>query len=68
MMRVVLPAFVGLLLAAVSGPVAAIDVTSNPELVAELKNAATNLDRMNLLPNDADWLFDFTVCSEQCIL
>lgn len=31
----------------------------NPQLVAQLKAAATNLDRLALLPNDSDWLFDF---------
>lgn len=38
----------------------AIDVTSNPDLVAKLKMSATNLDRMKLLSKDSDWEFDFT--------
>ena len=32
----------------------------NPALVGQLKTAATQLDRLNLLPEDSDWLFDFT--------
>ena len=35
------------------------DVTSNPKLVAQLKAAGTQVDRMNLIPNDADWVFNF---------
>lgn len=38
----------------------AIDVDSNPDLVSKLRMANTNLDRMNLLPKDSDWFFDFT--------
>lgn len=41
----------------------AIDKTRDPELVAKLKAAATQLDRRTLLPNNSDWLFDFTVTS-----
>jgi len=37
----------------------AVDVTVNPALVASLKTAATQLDRLKLLPNPSDWLFDF---------
>lgn len=37
----------------------AVDKTVNPELSASLKLATTNLDRMDLLPNDKDWVFDF---------
>lgn len=33
--------------------------TVNPELVAKLKTAATQLDRLNLLPDNSDWVFDF---------
>ncbi|MCJ1229679.1 hypothetical protein MMC12_006348 [Toensbergia leucococca] len=40
--------------------VQAVDVTVNPALVGQLKTAATQLDRLNLLPEDSDWLFDFT--------
>ncbi|TKA54559.1 hypothetical protein B0A49_12773, partial [Cryomyces minteri] len=39
---------------------AAVDKTSNPDLVAKLKAAATQLDRLNLLPSNSDWLYDFT--------
>ncbi|KIW88988.1 uncharacterized protein Z519_10472 [Cladophialophora bantiana CBS 173.52] len=38
----------------------AVDVDKNADLVAKLRLANTNLDRMTLLPDDADWLFDFT--------
>lgn len=38
----------------------AIDVDTNPDLVAKLKMANTALDRAKLLPKDSDWLFDFT--------
>ena len=56
-------AFTGLsfLICAVIASVAlAIDVDANPSLVAKLRMANTNLDRMKLLPSDSDWLFDFT--------
>lgn len=33
--------------------------TTNPELVARLKMAATAKDRADLLPRNEDWLFDF---------
>jgi len=38
----------------------AIDADVNPDLVAKLRMADTNLDRMALLPSNSDWLFDFT--------
>jgi len=38
----------------------AVDVTTNPSLVDKLKLAATNYDRMQLLPKDSDWEYDFT--------
>ncbi|KAK4926932.1 hypothetical protein LTR66_000885 [Elasticomyces elasticus] len=50
----------GLLVAAFASNVAAIDVTRDPAKVAALKNAASQLDRLALLPDDSDWLFDFT--------
>ncbi|TKX24222.1 cupin-like protein 1 [Elsinoe australis] len=37
----------------------AVDKTVNPDLVAKLRSAATNLDRLALLPDDEDWTFDF---------
>jgi hypothetical protein len=58
-----LMAFMGLsfLVCGVIASVAiAIDVDADPSLVAKLRLANTNLDRMNLLPKDSDWLFDFT--------
>ncbi|GAM83510.1 hypothetical protein ANO11243_014980 [Dothideomycetidae sp. 11243] len=49
-------------LLALTIPVAqAVDKTRNPALVAQLKAAATNLDRLALLSNSADWLFDFNI-------
>lgn len=38
-----------------------VDQTRDPGLVAKLKTAATANDRRTLLPNDSDWLYDFTV-------
>ena len=61
-------AFTGLsfLVCAVIASVAlAIDVDTNPSLVAKLRMANTALDRLNLLPDDSDWLFDFTK-QEKC--
>ena len=53
---------VGLVLAlAAPQTTLAVDATRNPELVAKLKAAATQLDRLALLPHDTDWLFDFNV-------
>lgn len=37
----------------------AVDKTVDPELSGKLKLATTNLDRINLLPNDKDWVFSF---------
>ena len=38
----------------------AVDNDKDPNLVAKLRMANTNLDRMKLLPDDSDWFFDFT--------
>jgi hypothetical protein len=38
----------------------AVGTTSNPELIAKLGSSASQLDRPALLPNNADWLFDFS--------
>ena len=39
----------------------AVDVTLNPDLIAKLITANSQLDRLALLPDDAkDWHFDFT--------
>ena len=36
------------------------DQSTNPDLVAKLRSAGSQIDRLNLLPNDAtDWTFDF---------
>lgn len=51
---------VGLFAASFVPPTLAVDKTSNPELVAKLKTAATQLDRLALLPDDSDWVYDFT--------
>jgi hypothetical protein len=40
--------------------VLATDITGNPSLDASLFTAATQLDRLNQLSSDSDWLFDFT--------
>lgn len=37
-----------------------VDTDKDPDLVAKLRTATTNLDRMKLLPNNDDWFFDFT--------
>ncbi|OQV11163.1 hypothetical protein CLAIMM_15043 [Cladophialophora immunda] len=49
-----------LALVAVASVAWAVDTDKNPDLVAKLRVANTNLDRMKLLPNDTDWFFDFT--------
>jgi len=58
------------LLLAVIGQKAAhaVDVTRDPDLVAKLKVAATQLDRLALLPNDEDWTFDFNVRSQKVVI
>lgn len=54
----------GLLLSVWSSRTVAVDKTRNPELDAELKTAATQLDKDALLSSDSDWLYDFTVRSK----
>jgi len=64
-MRSPLPFALGMLLA-VSGDgsvLAANSTTRDPGLVAQLKAAATQADRLALLPDDSDWKFDFNVRS-----
>lgn len=56
----------GLLLSVWTSRSVAIDKTRDPELDAELKTAATQLDKDALLSNNSDWLFDFTVSLEEC--
>lgn len=52
---------VSFLVAAIVGGVAlAADNKPDADLVAKLRMANTNLDRMALLPKDSDWFFDFT--------
>jgi hypothetical protein len=46
--------------AVVASVALAADTDKDPDLVAKLRMANTNLDRMNLLPEDSDWFFDFT--------
>ncbi|KAI9835491.1 MAG: hypothetical protein M1837_003775 [Sclerophora amabilis] len=38
----------------------AVDKSKDPQLIGLLKTAPTALDRFALLPEDGDWLFDFT--------
>jgi len=52
--------FAGLSLLYFLVPVLAVDKTVNPSLDQKLFEAPTNLDRINLLPDNADWIFDFT--------
>ncbi|KAI9786163.1 MAG: hypothetical protein M1839_007573 [Geoglossum umbratile] len=52
--------FLGLTLTLISTSVLAVDKTVNPDLDTCLFTAPTQLDRLNLLPLDDDWLFDFT--------
>jgi hypothetical protein len=47
-------------LAVLCSTVHAVDKTVNPSLDAALKTAATQLDRLALLPSNSDWTFDFT--------
>lgn len=56
----------GLLLSIWTSRSVAVDKTRDPELDAELKAAATQLDKDALLSNNSDWLFDFTVSLEDC--
>lgn len=53
-------AFLSLLVLAIVALVKAVDKDVNPDLVAKLRMANTNLDRMKLLPNNDDWIYDFT--------
>jgi hypothetical protein len=46
--------------ATVASVALAVDTDKNADLVSKLRMANTNLDRMNLLPSDSDWFFDFT--------
>lgn len=46
--------------AVLAGVALGVDNDVNPDLVAKLRMANTNLDRMKLLPDDSDWFFDFT--------
>ena len=46
--------------AVLAGIALGVDNDTNPDLVSKLRMANTNLDRMNLLPKDSDWFFDFT--------
>jgi len=41
------------------GLVSAVDKTQNPTLDEQLETAPTQLDRLALLPNNSEWLFDF---------
>lgn len=54
------PLLVGLCLMAALQRTTAIDVTRDPDLISKLKSAATQLDRLQYLSSDSDWVFDFT--------
>src|ERR1700761_2820317 len=43
-----------------TSPVLAVDKTVNPTLDQQLFEAPTNLDRLALLPDNSEWIFDFT--------
>lgn len=51
---------VSLTLAIFSNSVVAVDNTTNPDLIAKLITANSQLDRLALLPDDEAWHFDFT--------
>ena len=56
-------AFLGLWLVVVTiiaSVALAVDTDKDPELVAKLRMANTDLDRQKILSKDSDWLFDFT--------
>lgn len=48
------------LLAAFTQHAAAVDRTRDPGKIAQLNDAATQLDRLAILSDDSDWGFDFT--------
>lgn len=50
----------GILLALLWQQVSAVDKTRNADMISKLDTAATQLDRLALVPNDDDWVFDFT--------
>lgn len=54
------PPTVGLLLALLWQQVIAVDVTRDAAMVSKLDLAATQLDRLALVPKNEDWVFDFT--------
>lgn len=49
------------ILAALTQHATAVDKTKDPDLIAKLITANSQLDRLALLPSDDDWHFDFTV-------
>lgn len=53
-------ALLGILVASFGLEVAAVDKDVNAEKDADLKNAPTFQDRMKLLPDDSDWVYDYT--------
>lgn len=60
-LAIMLFAGISFVVAAIVASVAlAVDTDADPDLVAKLRMANTNLDRMKLLPKDSDWFFDFT--------
>ncbi|OQO01828.1 hypothetical protein B0A48_12301 [Cryoendolithus antarcticus] len=49
----------GALLCLFAQSAVAVDKTRDPDKIAKLSTAASQLDRQALLPSDSDWLFDF---------
>ena len=56
-------AIISLTVLAIVALVKAVDKDVDTDLVAKLRMANTNLDRMALLPKDEDWVYDFTKVS-----
>lgn len=52
---------VSLMLAAFTQHAVAVDKTRDPDKIAKLATAASQLDRQALLPTDSDWFFDFNI-------
>ncbi|KAF2173536.1 hypothetical protein M409DRAFT_15816 [Zasmidium cellare ATCC 36951] len=53
------PLLFGICLMAALERTTAIDVTKDPDLIAKLKSAASQLDRLQYISEDANWVFDY---------
>lgn len=49
----------GLVVASYCDLAITVDTVKDPELVAKLGTATTQLNRLSLLPENTDWVFDF---------